>query len=486
MLPAVRDDPRSIVASSPTGDTSTRPGLRADRAASLHLLGSTLFLGLAGILVFLSFVAMRFPSALSGPLTFGRLRPMALTAALIGWLVLALAGGAYYVLPRLTGAPLWGEQVAVAGFWATSALTLVGMTAVGLGLGDGLEPLSLPWYLDIALFAVLAIPGLVTVQTVRRRREPNAYVTLWFVMAGTVLLPLLYLLGNLPNLSALGRTVQESVFVAGFSVLWVVGLGAGLAFFVTAKATDQPLASRRLAKVGFWSLMFTGFWWGLLQLVHGPTADWVDAVAVVMTLAFPLAAIAITFDLAKTVDTAWPRVGELPAVAATLAGSALWVALALATTVAGFRTAAAVVGLTLFWEGIGYGLVFGVGGLFVAAVLYRAVPAVTGRRLYSPELARRHLRWTIAGVGGTVALLGLAGLAAGYGWTGGSYVGGFADVGAGWAQTAGVPRVLSGFAVLTAGIALIGQLSLVINVYRTVTSSHPAPAEVLVVKEGAS
>ena len=229
--------------------------------------------------------------------------------------------------------------------------------------------------------------------------------------------------------------------------------------------------------------MFTGFWWGLLQLVYGPTADWVDAIAVVMTLAFPLAAIAIAFDLAKTVDRAWPRLIEIPAASAALVGGALWVALALTVAVAGFRSAAALVGLTLFWDAVSYGLLFGVGGLFMASVLYRAVPALTGRRLYSDELARRFLRWTVVGVGGTVLLLALAGLAAGYGWTGGSFVGGFADVGSGWAQTAGVPRVISGFAILTAGIALAGQLALVLNVYRTVTSSHPGAAEVLVFKE---
>ncbi len=442
-----------------------------------------MFLALAGILVFLSFVAMRFPTILSGPFSYGRLRPMALTATLLGWLVLGLAGGIYYVLPRLTGSPLWGEQLAVAGFWATAAVTLVGMAAVGLGLGDGLEPLALPWYLDIAVFAVLVVPAVVTVQTVRHRTEPNVYVTLWFVMAGTVLLPLLYLLGNLPNLSAMGRTVQESTFLAGFTVLWVAGVGTGLAFFVIPKATDQPLASRRLAKVGFWSLVFTSFWWGLEQLVYGPTADWVDAIAVVMTLAFPLAAVAVTFDLAKTVDRAWTGLGEVPSAGAALAGGAMWVALALAVSVAGFRSSAALIGLTSFWDAISYGMLFGVGGLFTASLLYRAVPAVTGRRLYSSELARRHLRWTIVGVGGTVLLLALAGLAAGYGWTGGSFVGGFVDAGPGWAQTVGLPRVLTGFAVLTAGVALGGQLALVLNVYRTLTSSHPAPAEVLVLRE---
>ncbi len=483
MLPPVRDDPRSNVASSQTAETPTRSDLRGDRAATLHLLGSSLFLALAGIVFFASLVAMRFPALFSGPLSYGRLRPAAFVAALLGWLVLGLAGGIYYVLPRLTGSPLGGEGLAIAGFWATAAVTLVGMAAVALGLGDGLEPFSLPWYLDIAVLAVLVVPGVVTIQTLRRRNEPNTYVTIWYVLAGAVLLPLLYLVGNLPGLGALGRTLQEATFLAGFLVLWVVGVGAGLAFFVVAKETDQPLASRRLAKVGFWSLVFTAFWWGQLQLVHGPTPDWVGAVALVMTLALPLAALAVGFDLATTVGSAWPRLGELPASASALTASAMWLALSTVIVAAGLRSSAALVGLTLLWDGVVYGLVFGVGGLFFAAVALRAVPAVSGRQLFSRDLARRYLRWTVGGVGGTVTLFLLAGLAAGYGWTGGSFLGVVADTGTGWDQTAALVGLLSGLALLTAAIALGGQLMLVINLYRTVTSGRAGIGEVLVMKE---
>ncbi len=483
MLPAVRDDPRSNVASSQTAETPTRSEPRGDRAASLHLLGSSLFLAFAGIVFFASLVAMRFPAIFSGPLSYGRLRPAALTAVFLGWLVLGFAGGIYYVLPRLTGTPLWGEGLAVAGFWATAAVTVVGMAAVALGLGDGLAPFSLPWYLDAVVFATLLVPAAVTVQTLRRRHEPNSYVTIWYVLAGTVLAPLLYLLGNLPGRGALGQALQETTFVAGFIVLWVVAVGAGLAFFVVAKETEEPLASRRLAKVGFWSLAFTAFWWGQLQLVHGPTPAWVGAVALVMALAFPLAAVAVGFDLATTVGSAWSRLRELPASSAALAASAMWLAISAVVVVSGLRSSAAVVGLTLLWDGVVYGLVFGVGGLFFAAVAFRAVPAVTGRRLFSIDLARRYLRWTVAGVGGTVLLFVLAGLAAGYAWTGGSFLGVVADTGDGWAQTAGPVRVLSGLALLTAAMTLGGQLMLATNLYRTVTSGRAGMAEVLQTKE---
>jgi hypothetical protein len=66
-------------------------GARRDSAATRHLFTSTAFLGVGAVLWLASMAAMRFPALF--PISAGRLRPMAMIALMLGWLVLGLAGG---------------------------------------------------------------------------------------------------------------------------------------------------------------------------------------------------------------------------------------------------------------------------------------------------------------------------------------------------------------------------------------------------------
>ena len=119
--------------------------LGPDTAAKWHIIVSTAFLALAGVVWVVGMVELRFSGTLTGPFSYGRIRPIALLLAVMGWLTLSLAGGIYYVLPRLTGTRMRGEALALAGGVGTAVVTVVGALVVLLGGGDGTGPFSLPW-----------------------------------------------------------------------------------------------------------------------------------------------------------------------------------------------------------------------------------------------------------------------------------------------------------------------------------------------------
>lgn len=453
----------------------------AEPAALGHLTVSTAFLVLGGLLTALALVTVRFPAASTGVLTYGRLRPMAMTAVMVGWLSLSLVGGAYFVTPRLTGTRLWGERLALAALAAATALSLAGMLAIGFGLGDGVGPLGLPWWIDLPLAATLAVPALVVFQTVRRRVEEGVFVTQWFVMAGVAWLPLLLLVGGLPGLAAIGRSLQEVTLISGFATLWVTAVGTGLAYYVVVKDTGNPLANRQLARVGFWSLAFASIWAGPAQLGYGPVPGWLGAVAAALGLALPVAAIANASGIALTIDRGWEGISGRPATLAAAGGMALGLVAAFATAVGGFRTPGALVGLTPYWDGVTYLGLLGVGGLLAAAWTYHALPSLSGRRLTSPDLARRHVRWTVIGTAGTALLLMAAGLLQGFGWTGHAFaVEGFGAVGPGWSEAGRLAQVFTGLAAVTGLVTLAGQAAFVLVVQRTLTSGRAEVQEVLV------
>ncbi len=359
-------------------------GADEDRVAATHLLVGAGFLVLGGLLELLAIFALRFGSL--SPVSFGRLEPMANLALMVGFLVISLVGGIYYVLPRLTGARLRSPALARLGLMGLTALVLAGVVVIAFGLGDGTQPFGLPWWLDVPLAAALFAPLLNVLGTINQRRETRSYVTLWFVTAGAVWLPLLYLshtVATLPFIDSLGQQYGELFFSAGFVTMWVIAVGAGLFYYTLVKEMDIPLASRQLAVVGLWSLGFASVWWGVAQLIFGPGPGWVDAVAAALGLAFPIGTLANAANVSMTLQGHWERLPGRPGVTAGVVGSFLAVVVAAMASLASFRAVGSVTALTGFWEAIEYAAILGVGPLLVAGVSFDALPRIVGRALPS-------------------------------------------------------------------------------------------------------
>lgn len=473
ILPPVRRLELAVALTS--RDTSA--GRRYDWAAQALLTLSLFYLFLSALLAAVMLLSIRFP-AFTSPASFGILRPVTYIAAFLGWLVPAFLAGAYYVLPRLTGAPLWREDLAAIGGVALGGVTFVGLIAVGLGHGDRIGPLSLPWWIDLPVLALLLIPVAVITQTIRRRHETAVYVSLWYLLAGVFLLPVAYLIGNLPNLTALGTAAESAFFTNAFLTLWVLGMGSGLAYYTLPKTIDQPLASRSLARVGFWSLVLAAAWGGPAWLVHSPLPDWSESVAAVLGLASFVAALATAANYALTASPRWEERFDYPALSTAWVGACFAVVVTGLIAVGGFPSAAALFGFTTYWEAVLFAAIFGVGSLFTAAWAYQALPNITGRAVFSNRLARRHVRLTIIGVGGTAVSLAVAGLVSGYAATG-------AALAMGHDAPVSIVRseVALGAAAFFGLVAAWAQLTLFTNLVRTVTSGRATLSEVLVTTE---
>lgn len=167
----------------------------------------------------------------------------------------------------------------------------------------------------------------------------------------------------------------------------------------------------------------------------------------------------------------------------SVAGALLALVIAVLASMAGFRATATLVAFTPFWEAIVFGLVLGVFPLLIGAWVFHALPRMTGRRLFSRQLARRTVRLIVIGTGGTVLFLAASGLVTGYSWAGGSFTGAFAAVGEGWAEAAGPGATFLGLASATGLIAAFGNLSLVSLLARTMTRGAATTQEVLVAVE---
>jgi cbb3-type cytochrome oxidase subunit 1 len=471
-----------------TGDRGSTPDLAETASARAigyegvavgYLFGSAAFLAIGSLVWLAALTSVRFPNVL--PFSHGHLRPIALTLLGLGWIVLGFSGGVYHVLPRLTGSPLAAGRMAQLALPGTVIVTVVGVVAVALGWGDGREPFALPPWLDVPVVALLVVPALVTLATLRARHERSLYPTIWFVVAAATWLPVLYLTASLPGLNRLVSTLSDLAFTSGFLHVWGLGLATGLAYYVVPKAAEQPLASRQLAKVGFWSLVFGAIWSGAVQMVAGPLPEWLQSVAAVLGLALPVAAVANATNIAMTIGPRWRRIAQEPVLAAAAAGAGFAALASILGAIAGFRSAAVIVSLTAFWDGVFYLTMFGAIALLFAAFAWHVLPNMVGRKVDQARamtLVRRNLLF----VSLTTLFLVMAGMASGYGWLGGAFTGTYTAVGEGWTVAGGPSGVLFGLAILFGAGAFIAQLGVALSIYRVLTSGRATVQEVLVTR----
>ena len=454
------------------------------RVAANHLVAGAVFLVLGGGLELLSLMSLRFADLF--PITYGRLEPMANLTLMIGFVSISLIGGIYYVLPRLTGARLKGSSLAMFELTGIAVLVLVGLLAIGFGFGTGGQPFGLPWWINLPMALLLAVPALVTIGTISDRTENRSYVTLWFILGGVIWLPLLYLAffsGDLPSLSSTAVAYTDVFFSAGFVTMFLLTVGTGLFYYTMVRELDVSLASRQLALVGFWSLGFAAVWWGTAQLMFGPGPSYLSGVGAALGLAFPIGALANAANASLTLEGAWDKVRDMPALRSGVLGLYLGVGVAVMAALAGFRSIASVAALTGFWQAIEYTAISGVGTLLIASVSFSAVPRLFGRELYTRR-AKPFLTLTLTGSVGVLVFMAASGLVSGYSWIGGSNSGAYVDVGEGWGAGLGesvetMMLIVVGFAIVT----FLGQLAYAATVIGTVTQGKASTQEVLVAKD---
>ncbi|HEX6947872.1 MAG TPA: cbb3-type cytochrome c oxidase subunit I [Acidimicrobiia bacterium] len=456
-------------------------GAEEDRVAVAHFVVGALFLVLGSILEIVALAALRFPEL---PISYGRLQPAANLVLVMGFGVISVIGGAYYVLPRLTGTRLFRPALAGLGLLGMSGLVVLGAAAVLAGFGSGRYPFALPWWIDAPMVLVLFAPLLVTLPTIAERQERHSFVTLWAVIGAVTWLPLLYathFVGHAPFLSSVARAYLDSALLAGLVTMVVMVLGCGLLYYTIVRELDVALANRPLAVVGTWSLAFASIWWGVAQLTFGPGPTWIAGVAAALGLAFPIGALAHAANVTMTMEGSWNRLPENPAILAGLVGTFMAVGVGALAALGAYRPVAAVVSLTSFWKGVEYAGIAGVGALLAAGVSFAALPRLAGRDIHDPAMPRRFVRLTVAGSVGVLVTMGAAGVISGYSWIAGVNSNAFVNAGEGWGSGyGGVVDVLVLLALISAVVAFFGHAAYASTILGTIVKGPARAQEVLV------
>src|SRR3569623_816451 len=163
------------------------------------LWSALLWLLAFAVLGLLLAVKFNYPDFLGGLswLTFGRLRPAHVNGMVFGVYSAAALGLLYYYVPMLCARPMVAAAMGWWAFYGWNAAVATATLALLGGYNAGIEFAEYAWPARLLLWLALAAVALQVVATVMRRREPQLYVSLYYVIMALVWMPLDLLIGGL-------------------------------------------------------------------------------------------------------------------------------------------------------------------------------------------------------------------------------------------------------------------------------------------------
>jgi cytochrome c oxidase cbb3-type subunit 1 len=386
-----------------------------------------------------------------GFLSYGRLRGVAETTIVFGWLGTIGFAAVFAILPRITEVQLHNEVLGAATTLTWSVLLTGGIVALLLGRSQGRLLGELPAGADLGILLMLVLVLYNAGVTAVRRREKTLYVSGWYLLAAALLAPIVFLAGNLP-FSGVTDVIVAGFYLNGIELLWLLPISLAIAHYVVPVETGKPLYSSALARAGFWSLVFAGGWTGQRFFMKGPAPDYLDTIAVGMAAVLLVPALSTASNLYATGRDRWELLSRAFGLRFAVAGLGLmvaWIALVVLGTV---PSVSRFVGLTAWQSGVRHLAFFGVFSSFAFAFIYHAYPLMVGRDWFSRPIAAFHF-WTteIGVVLGTVFLLA----------TGAAQAGGAS---AGELDVVVVLRALTGLSFAAVAVA---QYAFAYNTFRT-------------------
>jgi len=249
-------------------------------------------------------------------LTFGRLRPIHVNGVIWGAFSTIFIGLCYYVVPRLTGVRLWRERWSY-GLLLVWNLNLAAATVLlALGHNRGWEAGELPRINVVVILLGLALLTVQLLMTIRNRRQPELYVSLWYLIAAFVWtdVNLILLLLGPYHIPGINNAAWHGLYIHYVVGLWITPAGYVLIYYFLPASVRSPIYSHKLSMIGFWSLAFFYPFVGIHHYLYSPIADWAETIAIVSSMMLIIPVWTVIQNFFGTVAGRWRELGQnLPA-----------------------------------------------------------------------------------------------------------------------------------------------------------------------------
>jgi cytochrome c oxidase cbb3-type subunit 1 len=382
---------------------------RYDHRTVEGFLLSAIFWGVVGVaLGLLLSVQMFLPQASFAPwIAFGRLRPVHTNGLAFGLGVGAIFGLFYWITMRLTKRPLAFPRLARVQLWLFNAGIVLAAVTLMAGWNQNLEYAELEWPLDLAIVVLWVMLAVNVFATVARRREPQMYVSLWYILATVVAVAMLYIVNNLAIPVSLGKAYTVFAGSNSANVQWWYGHNAvgfvfttpilAMFYYFLPKTTGLPIFSHRLSIVAFWSLIFSYMWTGAHHLVYSPVPDWLQTLAIVFTMFLIAPSWGSVVNGYYTVGADWSKMRTNYLTKFFVVGITFYGLQTVQGPTQSLRVVSQLVHYTDWVPGHVHMGTMGWVTMTITASIYYVIPKIYGTTVYSEKLANGHFWLTLVG-----------------------------------------------------------------------------------------
>ena len=386
---------------------------RADQSTSLVvgvcLTLSVMWLVLASLAGLVSSLKMHMPDWLTqyAWLTFGRIRPIHLNLVGYGWCSLAGIGVAIWLVPRLLKTELVGAKYALVGGALWSVGVFLGTVAIAMGYSDGLEWLEYPWQIDILLVVGGALVGFPLWLTLLQRKVKHLYVSVWYIAAGLLWFPILFLIANFPGLHfGVQQATMNWWFGHNVLGLWFTPLGLAAAYYFIPKVLGKPIHSYNLSLLGFWSLAFFYSQVGGHHLIGGPVPSWLITISIVQSMMMVIPVFAVAVNQHMTVLGNFRALIYSPTLRFIVLGAMMYTAASVQGSMEALRAVNTITHFTHYTVAHAHLGLYGFFSMIMFGSIYFIMPRVMNWEWPYPRLISLHF-WLVL-VGFAIYFIGLS------------------------------------------------------------------------------
>jgi cytochrome c oxidase cbb3-type subunit 1 len=367
---------------------------------------SALFWLIAGLVIGLWMaVEMFYPALNITPwLTYGRLRVVHTNGLGLGFGMAGIFAASYYFLQRLTGTPLPFPRLAKAHLYLFNTTIAMAVATLLSGMNTTKEYAELEWPLDIAVVIFWVMFAVNVFAILIRRKEKQMYISLWYIIAMTVTIAVLYIVNNLEVPVSLFKSYSLYAGVYDANVQWWYGHNIvgfiftfpilAIFYYFLPKATGLPLYSHRLSIVSFWSLAFAYLWTGAHHLMLTPLPEWIQTVAIAFSIFLIAPSWGSVINGYYTMQGNWEQMRSNYLVKFFMIGITFYGLQTLQGPMQGLRTVNAFFHYTDWVIGHVHMGTMGWVTMIISASFYYMIPKITKTPLYSIKIANIHF-WLI-------------------------------------------------------------------------------------------
>ncbi|WP_139491564.1 cbb3-type cytochrome c oxidase subunit I [Brevibacillus dissolubilis] len=402
-------------------------------------------------------------------LQYGRIRPVHTNSVILGWLTMAYVAGLFYVIPKLTRAPLAHPRLAlIVGYLWNIFNGLGGLTLIG-GYTTAIEYAEYLWPIDLVFFGLFACVMFICFRTISNRREKQLYVSLWYFMGSLIWFPLLFIIGNIPNGMIGGIPQALAAWFYGHNVigLWITTVGVGFTYYLLPKLSKNPLYSHKLSLIGFWTIATFYVWNGPHHLQNGPVPSWLMKAGVIPSVLLIIPVWSVLANVFGTMKGKWQLVSHDVSLKFLITGMIFYLITCVQGPFQSLMGPSSVLKFTNWVVGHAHMPLFGAFSSVVFALIYHGFKDFAGREIYSKKLMDMHYWFSVIGFLVFAFSTWTQGVLQGFAWAEGKQYG---------IQFVEVMQALRPFSIFrSAGgfLMFAGQVVFAYNIYRSAKDGIP-------------